>query len=190
MDSSIIKFIIVGETEVGKTTLIHRWVNGVFLGYENVKTTIGVGFAIKKITVNKNQEATLQIWDFAGQSRFGPLLINFLKGTRAGFLVFDLSNPASIDALESFWIPQLSENLKIDFTNHNNRFALIGTKTDIAKKNGYKEDEIPHALQRFLEKYPLRHIFISSKTGENIERLDGLVKEIIPTKSIVKSVQN
>lgn len=175
---NMIKFIVVGETEVGKTSLVSRWVMGVFPRFETIKTTIGAAFTTKKCTLDK-RTVYLQVWDFAGQSRFTKFMYTLIRGAKAGLLVFDLSKLSTLEVIENFWIPQIREILHIDLASlPENTYILVGNKLDIAKKENTLELALNEAKE-ISKKYNLDFIPISAKTGENIEKLEAKVKEKI-----------
>ncbi|MHA1238878.1 MAG: Rab family GTPase [Candidatus Odinarchaeia archaeon] len=174
----IFKLVVVGETEVGKTSLVSRWVKGVFPEFNKIKTTIGVAFATKKLELTSDSDVTLQIWDFAGQSRFTPLIHEFIKGAKLGFLVFDLTNLSTLDVIENFWFKQFKELLKLDFTKPTDQYILIGNKLDLIKDSpmfGYVEKQ----TKIFAERYNLPYLLLSAKSGENIDALESRVKSAV-----------
>jgi len=71
----VLKIITTGEGGVGKTTLLHRYVEGKFLA--DTRMTLGVEFFLKEIDLDGNK-VLLQIWDFGGQERFRFLLKNYV----------------------------------------------------------------------------------------------------------------
>jgi Ras-related protein Rab-7A len=86
---------------VGKTSLMNRYSTGKFTG--QYKATIGADFLTKETVVGdaygRNHLATLQIWDTAGQERFQSLGVGFYRGADACVLVYDITDPASLDNL-------------------------------------------------------------------------------------------
>ncbi|MGQ4913486.1 MAG: Rab family GTPase [Candidatus Asgardarchaeia archaeon] len=175
------KFVVVGETEVGKTSLISRWVKGIFPRFEEIKTTIGAAFTVKEYS--NDPSFYLQIWDFAGQSRFTKFMYSLLNGARAGLLVFDLSNLTTLDVLENFWIPHMHDILKIDFTQSTKLpFILVGNKLDLVK-NTDKQALALEEVNEFRKKFKLDFISVSAKTGENIQAMESMI--ISKIKSMV-----
>ena len=88
----LVKIIIIGESGVGKTALLHKYVMGKFI--EDHKATIGADFLSKEITVD-DKIVTLQIWDTAGQERFQSLGNAFYRGSDACVLVYDVTDENS-----------------------------------------------------------------------------------------------
>ncbi len=90
----ILKILTAGEGGVGKTTLLHRYVEGKFSG--DTKMTIGVEFFLKEMELDGNQ-CTLQLWDFGGQERFRFLLDSYVMGAKGALLMFDLTRPMTLE---------------------------------------------------------------------------------------------
>ncbi len=81
---AMFKLCIFGDGGVGKTTLVKRYLTGVFAG--DTTMTIGVDFHIKKLNI-EGKEVGLQIWDFAGEDRFRFLLPSYVFGTSGGIFM-------------------------------------------------------------------------------------------------------
>lgn len=184
-----IKFIVVGEGGVGKTSFITRWTTGIFPDPNKLKSTIGASFSAKKITLLNNDEVLLQIWDFAGQLRFTRFMYELIRGAGAGFLFFDLSRISTLGTIVNFWIPKISTILNIDFEkDENHPFVLVGNKLDLVddKRLGYIENSVIRVSRR----YNLDYIFISAKEGTNIDKLEDMIRHIISTSNIIISKNN
>jgi len=163
----ILKILTAGEGGVGKTTLLHRFVEGQFSA--DTKMTIGVEFFLKEIELDGKQ-CTLQLWDFGGQERFRFLLESYVLGAKGALLMFDLTRPMTLENLQQ-WVTicrKGDENLPILF---------IGTKIDLANDIMVDDD---YALS-FQEKFKLfDYMKISSKSGQNVlEAFELLTKKIL-----------
>ena len=98
-----LKMVILGDSGVGKTSLMNRYATGKFTG--QYKATIGADFLAKDNVVVSDIFGTrhlvsLQIWDTAGQERFQSLGVGFYRGADACLLVYDVTDPHSLDHLE------------------------------------------------------------------------------------------
>ena len=170
----ILKILIAGEGGVGKTTLLHRYIEGIFSA--DTKLTIGVEFFLKEMKV-ENIECTLQLWDFGGQQRFRFLLDSYVIGAKGALLMFDLTRISTLKTVEQ-WVGILRKydpNLPILF---------IGTKLDLAEEISVDDD---YAV-RFKEEYNLfEYLKISSKTGENINRaFELLLRKILKLELTIR----
>ncbi|KAL3992042.1 guanine nucleotide-binding protein subunit alpha-14 [Sarotherodon galilaeus] len=89
------KILVIGDLGVGKTSIIKRYVHHNFS--PNYRATIGVDFALK--VLNWDQETVrLQLWDIAGQERFGNMTRVYYREAMGAFIVFDVTRPASFEA--------------------------------------------------------------------------------------------
>ncbi|EER06563.1 Rab7, putative, partial [Perkinsus marinus ATCC 50983] len=95
----LLKVIILGDSGVGKTSLMNQYVNKKFS--PQYKATIGADFLTKEVTID-DKVVTLQIWDTAGQERFQSLGMAFYRGADCCCLVYDITNPKSFESLDSW----------------------------------------------------------------------------------------
>jgi len=163
----ILKILTSGEGGVGKTTILHRYVDGQFSA--DTKMTIGVEFFLKEVIIDEKQ-CTLQLWDFGGQERFRFLLESYVLGAKGALLMFDLTRPITLDNLEQ-WV-NICRKGDPDLP-----ILFLGTKLDLTEDIMVDDD---HA-QMFQEEFNLfDYLKISSKTGENVfEAFELLTKKIL-----------
>uniref|UniRef100_A0A8V1AFT4 RAB7A, member RAS onco family n=1 Tax=Gallus gallus TaxID=9031 RepID=A0A8V1AFT4_CHICK len=113
----LLKVIILGDSGVGKTSLMNQYVNKKFSN--QYKATIGADFLTKEVMVD-DRLVTMQIWDTAGQERFQSLGVAFYRGADCCVLVFDVTAPNTFKTLDSwrdeFLIQAILGN-KIDLEN-------------------------------------------------------------------------
>ncbi|NVM43449.1 MAG: GTP-binding protein [Candidatus Lokiarchaeota archaeon] len=152
-----IKVIVSGDGGVGKTSFLNRLVNDSFDDYSAL--TKGVDFYSKSIFVN-GTEFNFIMWDFAGQDRFKTLLNDFVEGSLAAFILFDLSRINTIENVHD-WIITLKTFGHIPI-------ILIGTKNDLISPP--ESQLIDNYISEIKQEYDnvMSYIKISSKTGENI----------------------
>lgn len=93
---NFLKIVILGDSGVGKTTLLQQYLNGRTTGQS--KPTIGADFSKKEILID-NTVVALQIWDTAGQEKFQSLGYAFYRGADCCALVYDITNSQSFDSL-------------------------------------------------------------------------------------------
>ena len=92
-----IKLVVIGDSAVGKSSLIHQFQKNAFS--ENFKPTIGADFANKELVLD-DKICVLQIWDTAGQERFQSLSSAFYRGADCCCIVYDMTNVDSFDRLK------------------------------------------------------------------------------------------
>ncbi|CDJ52884.1 Ras family domain-containing protein, putative [Eimeria brunetti] len=122
---SLLKVIILGDSSVGKTSLMNQYVNKKFSN--QYKATIGADFLTKDVVID-DKEVTIQIWDTAGQERFQSLGVAFYRGADCCVLVFDVTNPKSFDSLESWKEEFLIQSSPSDPDAF--PFVVLGNKVD------------------------------------------------------------
>ena len=151
----ILKILTAGEGGVGKTTLLHRYVEGKFSA--ETKMTIGVEFFLKETEID-SKHCTLQLWDFGGQERFRFLLESYVLGAKGALLMFDLTRMSSLQNLEQ-WLNIVRKG------DPNLPVLFVGTKLDLGEEIQVDDDY----AKSFLKEYNLIDFLkISSKTGEHV----------------------
>lgn len=125
----LLKVIILGDSGVGKTSLMNQYVNRKFSN--QYKATIGADFLTKELLV-EDRLVTMQIWDTAGQERFQSLGVAFYRGADCCVLVFDVTAPNSFKSLDSWrdeFLIQASPRNPENFP-----FVVIGNKIDLENR--------------------------------------------------------
>jgi len=152
----IMKLIIVGDSGVGKSTLLKMYCDHEFS--ESYISTIGVDFKIKTIQVN-NKLIKLQIWDTAGQERFRSITNSYYNGTHAIMLVFDLTDVNSFNRLPT-WLAEIDKYM----IGKTHKIILIGNKSDdISKRQVYTND-----IDAFAMNNNLLYFETSAKHNTNV----------------------
>ncbi|KAB7508117.1 Ras-related protein Rab-32 [Armadillidium nasatum] len=109
------KILVIGELGTGKTSIIKRYVHQFFC--QHYRATIGVDFALKVLNWDENTVIRLQLWDIAGQERFGNMTRVYYKQAVGAFIVFDVSNGKTFDAVTK-WKNDLDSKVTLpDGTN-------------------------------------------------------------------------
>lgn len=121
------KVIVIGDYAVGKTSIIKRYCEGYFT--PNYKLTIGVDFAVKVVEWDQNTNVSLQLWDVAGHERFGTMTSVYYKYAIAAIIVFDLSRPATFDAITK-WRDDVNSKVMLA-NNEPIPTLLLANKCDI-----------------------------------------------------------
>eukprot|EP00929_Paragymnodinium_shiwhaense_P088348 TRINITY_DN4864_c0_g1_i1.p1 TRINITY_DN4864_c0_g1~~TRINITY_DN4864_c0_g1_i1.p1 ORF type:complete len:211 (-),score=63.04 TRINITY_DN4864_c0_g1_i1:260-892(-) len=125
----LLKVIILGDSGVGKTSLMNQYVNKKFTN--QYKATIGADFLTKEVMID-DKPVTLQIWDTAGQERFQSLGVAFYRGADCCVLVYDLTAPKTFESLDSWRDEFLIQASPRDPDNF--PFVVIGNKADLEPK--------------------------------------------------------
>ncbi|XP_069037238.1 ras-related protein rab7-like [Lepisosteus oculatus] len=125
----LLKVILLGNSGVGKTSLMNQYVNKKFSS--QYKCSIGADFLTKEVIVD-DQLVILQIWDTAGQERFSSLVAGFYRGADSCILVFDVTKPESFKKLDSLRDEFLIEASPRDPENF--PFVVLGNKIDLENR--------------------------------------------------------
>ncbi len=117
----VVKVVVAGDGNVGKTSLIRRYCEGRFEASR--VATIGVDFQTQTVDLPAGR-VKLSIWDMAGQDRFQVVRAGFYRGSRAAALVFDVTSPESLAHLPR-WRQEILEAVP------HTRFVMVANKTDL-----------------------------------------------------------
>eukprot|EP00484_Ammonia_sp_Unknown_P030333 CAMPEP_0197034438 /NCGR_PEP_ID=MMETSP1384-20130603/12563_1 /TAXON_ID=29189 /ORGANISM="Ammonia sp." /LENGTH=216 /DNA_ID=CAMNT_0042464373 /DNA_START=28 /DNA_END=678 /DNA_ORIENTATION=+ len=156
----LLKVIILGESGVGKTALLHRYVMNKFI--EEHKATIGADFLTKEIEVD-DSIITLQIWDTAGQERFQSLGNAFYRGADACILVYDITQESTFQKVES-WRENFLNQAGVEKTNEF-PFLLLGNKHDLNSRRKVEES----TAKQYAANNGMIYYETSALNGKNIE---------------------
>lgn len=166
----VIKITLLGEKNVGKTSLVYRFIENKFR--ENYKATLGVNLLKKDININGGVSA--QIWDLGGQESFKSLRKLYLEGANGGLVIFDLTDRNSFDKLNE-WIDSFKN------TRGEQPLLLIGNKSDLENQIKITDKE----ASQYAKNNNMDIILTSAKTGKNVE--EAFIKL---TKRILDKMSN
>ena len=158
MVSSIQKKIcLLGDFAVGKTSLVRRFIEGVF--EDKYLSTIGARVSRKVLTV-RDVLLTLLVWDLAGEEKFSGVISSYYRGAAGGIIVCDLTRadtfPSLINQAEAFW----SVNPRVPL-------GIVGNKVDLLEQRVITDDMLSEVAARLGAFW----LTSSAKTGENVQEL-------------------
>lgn len=103
------KVVLVGESGVGKTSIISKYTLNDFKS-QRLPTT-GANFVQKTIILEEeNKSIKFEIWDTAGQEQYRSLAKVFYKNATVCILVFDITRKSSFDELKNYWVNEVKDN--------------------------------------------------------------------------------
>lgn len=152
----VFKFLAIGDSDVGKTSLVKRLCSNEFSDAES--STIGVEFLTHKVKIN-NQKIHLQIWDTAGQEKYKSLGKMYYRDAVAVLLVFSIVDSASFEHLEDWY----TEARKL--CHPNAKMLLVCNKIDLIEN---RVVSIMH-IEQFCKARQLEYIETSAKENSNVE---------------------
>ena len=126
------KIIIIGDTCVGKSNILSRYLKDEFK--EDAKATVGVELGTKFLKI-KNIGAKLQIWDTAGQERYRSITSSYYKGSHGCFIVYDITNEASFQSIDK-WFEQAQKEASKDIS-----IILVGNKCDLENERKVSKEK-------------------------------------------------
>ena len=144
MDSKTLKIILLGDSNVGKTSIIKRFCKNEFS--LTTMATVSGGLVVKSIDLGASK-VDLQIWDTAGQERFSSLSRLFFRNCHACVIVFDLSSPTSFESV-SKWNQEFKEFGGYDDSKSPPIF-LVGNKIDLKRSQKFSMEVIEKTVKKF-----------------------------------------
>jgi len=159
----LLKVIILGDSGVGKTSLMNQYVHKRFSN--QYKATIGADFLTKEVMI-EDKLVTLQIWDTAGQERFQSLGVAFYRGADSCVLVYDITDSKSFDNLES-WMDEFLVHAA-PRNSDSFPFVVLGNKADLGSSR--RQVSASKAKAWCQSKGDIPHYETSAKEALNVEQ--------------------
>mmetsp|Transcript_16404 Transcript_16404/g.18906 ORF Transcript_16404/g.18906 Transcript_16404/m.18906 type:complete len:234 (+) Transcript_16404:209-910(+) len=186
------KIVMLGDSGVGKTSLVARLTNPDRPMNHDISATMGIEFDTQMLDTPSGK-VKAQIWDTAGQERFARVLLpTYFRKAKGVILVYDITNAKSFESLGERWMAQLQDHASSDDLAK----LLVGNKSDLETS---REVTVEKA-QQFCQEYGMQHLETSAKSGDNVlqafETLVGLVHDRAlayarsSNKSGIKGLQN
>lgn len=154
----IFKVVIIGDTNVGKTGLLGRYLNNEFT--DCTKATVGVEFGAKKLRI-KDCNVKLQIWDTAGQERYRSITNAYYKGAKGALVVYDITQKSTFESVDK-WIKEVKIMGEQDLI-----IVLVGNKSDLEEK---RQVSINEGKQKALN-LGIAFIETSAKISTNVDKV-------------------
>ncbi|XP_050534479.1 ras-related protein Rab-37 isoform X2 [Daktulosphaira vitifoliae] len=152
------KVMVLGDSGVGKTCLLVRFRDDMFLS-GNYISTVGVDFRNKVISV-EDSKVKLQIWDTAGQERFRSVTHAYYRDAHALLLLYDVTNRTSFDNIRA-WLSEIR-----DYANDQVVIMLIGNKADCSTSDRIIKKE---EGEKLAQEYSVTFMETSAKSGLNVD---------------------
>ena len=169
-----LKIIFVGDSDVGKSSIILRFVENKF--NNDLKPTVGVDFKLAIMAVDKFK-VKLALWDTAGQERFRTLTPAYYRGAHAVVFVYDVTNEESFRNLQEWNLEAERYSTKSGMVK-----MVIGNKTD--RDPADRVVSRARAI-RFAQQHRMLYLELSAKTSEGVRiAFEDLAKEIIKNPSL------
>ena len=155
------KIIVLGDSGVGKTSIISQYIKGEFSS--ELPATIGVEYLSKYVTV-EDERIKLGIWDTAGQEKFRTLTRQFYRNVDGVIMVYDITRKETLTHIDDYWIQQLTENATNSY-----QIILVGNKSDL-KDNCDPNDLVTTEMgQELARKHSAMFVEASAKTADHVQ---------------------
>jgi len=165
------KIVMLGDSGVGKTSLVARLTNPDRPLNHDISATMGIEFDTQMLDT-EHGKVKAQIWDTAGQERFARVLLpTYFRKAKGVILVYDITNAKSFESLSERWMTQLNDHASSDDLAK----LLVGNKSDLEASR-----EVPREkAEQFCVEYGMEMLETSAKSGDNVlqafEKLIGIV---------------
>ena len=155
-----LKVVLIGETGVGKTSIISQFIDQIF--QTDQQSTIGGTYSSKTVKCSNGKILKLEIWDTAGQERYRSVTKMFYKDANAALLVYDITNKYSFEEMQNYWVEQVLESSPKDII-----LCIIANKSDLLQLEKVDEGE----ARQFAQKINAMFAVTSAKNNEGVNDL-------------------
>jgi len=162
------KLVLLGESAVGKSSLVLQFVKGQFDDYR--ESTIGAAFLTQTVVLDEATTVKFEIWDTAGQERYKSLAPMYYRNASAAVVVYDITNASSLEKAKS-WIKELQRQADPQIV-----VALVGNKSDLNERRAVETED----AQRYAEEENLLFFETSAKTSENVSAVFESIAKKLP----------
>ncbi|KAF2353502.1 Small GTP-binding protein domain, partial [Trinorchestia longiramus] len=161
------KLVLLGESAVGKSSLVLRFVKGQFHEYQ--ESTIGAAFLTQTVCL-EDTTVKFEIWDTAGQERYHSLAPMYYRGAQAAIVVYDITNQDTFGRAKT-WVKELQRQASPNIV-----IALAGNKADLANKRMVEYEE----ANTYAEENSLLFMETSAKTAMNVNDIFLAIAQKLP----------
>ena len=158
------KVVLVGESGVGKTSIITQFIDQTF--QQDQQSTTGGAFSTKTVVCDTGKVLKFEIWDTAGKERYRSLTKMFYKDANAAVMVYDITRKDSFEALNTYWAEQIKDNSPKEII-----LAIEANKSDLIDQEVVDEGE----ARDFAKEYGA---LFTSTSAKNTSGINNLFEEI------------
>lgn len=173
------KIVMLGDSGVGKTSLVARLTNPDRPLNHDISATMGIEFDTQMLDT-PHGKVKAQIWDTAGQERFARVLLpTYFRKAKGVILVYDITNAKSFESLSERWMAQLNDHASSDDLAK----LLVGNKSDLETNREVSREK----AQQFCQEYGMDMLETSAKSGENVLKAFEQLITIVHDRALAAS---
>ncbi|KAK6453980.1 uncharacterized protein RJT20DRAFT_100463 [Scheffersomyces xylosifermentans] len=178
------KLVLLGESAVGKSSIVHRFVKNTFDDMR--ESTIGAAFLTQTITLPESKTTIkFEIWDTAGQERYKSLAPMYYRNANAALCVYDITSRSSFSKAQD-WIKELKKQAPEGIV-----IALVGNKSDLADSREVEESEVEEYIQQASEDgSSIITSECSAKSGDGVLEIFTSIAKSLPVEEAVGAGTN
>jgi len=170
MQNYTFKMVILGDSSVGKSSIVSRLLQNRF--NENIQHTIGASYTIYNKIIN-DTTIRFEIWDTAGQEKYNAITPLYYRKANIAIFVYDLTDTNTFEKAKQ-WVDEIKHN------NETSLYVFVANKYDIIN------DENHHLIKEghlYAENNNMMFFIASAKTGKNISTIfEGIAENMIINK--------
>ncbi|CAH6718192.1 vacuolar protein sorting-associated protein 21 [[Candida] jaroonii] len=178
------KLVLLGESAVGKSSIVHRFVKNTF---DNMReSTIGAAFLTQTITLpESNTTIKFEIWDTAGQERYKSLAPMYYRNANAALCVYDITSRSSFNKAQD-WIKELKKQAPEGIV-----ICLVGNKLDLENEREVDQQEVIEYVQELNQEND--NVILSecsAKNGEGVLDIFNKIGRALPVEEVINGANN
>ena len=164
------KIIIIGDTNVGKTALLSKYIKGIFQA--SPLPTVGTEFAINFFKIKEGGYIKAQIWDTGGREKYKSIAYYHYKKSVGGLIVYDITKRSTFENVKNWY------NDLITLGKKGCIIALVGNKLDLVERNERKREVEKYEAQAYAED---NHMLFFETSAYNGNNLNDIFEELLET---------